>query len=277
MGTGGGEYKAPGISDESKKIHELGAQTIEGETNEVDCDTVENEPRAACSNQPAEPSSPQPLEVENVQELLDLTIFVELIRVIIHLMTSLRLEDIPGAILKNPESIEDLSVLELQRWLECRGLKKVGSEANSYPESKTASRLGILVLMEEVSQFSSHALPKYFNKRHTYTYLIGASVENEDPDMSVVSENNTISTVKPFRRGHQYVDSDHISSVEDGLRNNFNVCRCKCLSFFQKNLQYEVKVILNNTFGAVVKGCCECKQSALGECSHVSALLIFIC
>ncbi|KAG5871329.1 hypothetical protein JTB14_034352 [Gonioctena quinquepunctata] len=72
MGTGGGEYKAPGISDVSKKIHELGAQTIEGGTNEVDCDTVEDEPQAACSNQPAEPSSPQPLEVENVQELLDL-------------------------------------------------------------------------------------------------------------------------------------------------------------------------------------------------------------
>ncbi|KAG5866529.1 hypothetical protein JTB14_007729 [Gonioctena quinquepunctata] len=31
-----------------------------------------DEPRAACSNQPAEPSSPQPLEVENVQESLDL-------------------------------------------------------------------------------------------------------------------------------------------------------------------------------------------------------------
>ncbi|CAG9812708.1 unnamed protein product [Phaedon cochleariae] len=226
-------------------------------------------------------------------------------------MTSSRPEDVPGAILRHPESLENHSVLELQRWLECRGLKKVGSKveliariqncikagngdriflgvdqgkwydakARILQQASTSSSSSLCnPLLDAIvwGHFPSHDLPKYFNKGHIYTYIVGNNVENEDPEMQDISENNTVTTVKPFRKGHQFVDSDHISCVEDGLQDNFYVCRCKCLSSFQKTLQYKVKVILNNTSGAVINGFCECKQSALGKCSHVTAFLLFI-
>ncbi|KAG5894140.1 hypothetical protein JTB14_024928 [Gonioctena quinquepunctata] len=80
---------SPEAEAELANLVEVNIKHQEGGTNEVDCDTVEgtyyclseretlhylilDEPQAACSKQPAEPSSPQPLEVENVQELLDL-------------------------------------------------------------------------------------------------------------------------------------------------------------------------------------------------------------
>lgn len=41
--------------------------------------------------------------------------------------TILMPEDVPGAVLQ--QNVEDCSVLELQRWLECRGLKKRGAKS----------------------------------------------------------------------------------------------------------------------------------------------------
>ncbi|XP_044746326.1 uncharacterized protein LOC123307908 [Coccinella septempunctata] len=221
-------------------------------------------------------------------------------------MSSLCPEDVPGAVLPDDVSLESHSVLKLQRWLECRGLKKVGTKAElisriqncvnagnegnifsgvdggKWYDLKNNAKPGPSSNADESlfegvvwGKFPSCNVPLYFNKGHIYTYIVGENVESDDPKILGVAD-QSVTTVKPFRRGHQYVSSDHISDVEDGEVNNMYLCKCKCLSSFQKTLQYSVRLILNKTSGAVMKGICECKQSALGKCSHVSAFLLFI-
>ncbi|KAF5278913.1 hypothetical protein FQR65_LT15488 [Abscondita terminalis] len=41
-------------------------------------------------------------------------------------------------------------------------------------------------------------------------------------------------------------------------------------------ISYQITITLNRLSGAVISGTCECKQSALGKCSHVAALLLFL-
>ncbi|CAG9814135.1 unnamed protein product [Phaedon cochleariae] len=217
--------------------------------------------------------------------------------------------DVPGAVLQDNVSLEDHSVLELKRWLECRGLKKQGTKEelikrihnciqagneskiflgidggkwydakrNLQPIQPGTSNAYDQCTSDDIfwDNFPSSTIPQFFNKGHIYTYIIGENIENEDPEVEV-TEDKTYTTVKPFRRGHQYVSSQHISEVQDGCSGNAYVCKCKCLSSFQKAIKYNVRVMLNKTSGAIMKGICECKQSSLGKCSHVTALLLFI-
>ncbi|KAG5886265.1 hypothetical protein JTB14_020828 [Gonioctena quinquepunctata] len=122
-------------------------------------------------------------------------------------------------------------------------------------------------------KFPSCRIPKYFNKGHIFTFIVNENIECEDPE---VDDMQTKITVEPIKRGHQYVDSDHITEVQDAQEDNYYICQCKYLASFQIFIKYTITVILNRTPGAIIKGMCECKQSAIGKCSHVTALLIFI-
>ncbi|XP_044763740.1 uncharacterized protein LOC123320474 [Coccinella septempunctata] len=108
--------------------------------------------------------------------------------------------------------------------------------------------------------------------------IVGENVENDDPKILEVAD-QSLTTVKPFRKGQQYVSSNHLMLMlkMGKLTIHIYVGKCKCLSSFQKALQCSVLLILNKISEVVMKGICECKQSALGKCSHVSAFLLFIC
>ncbi|KAG5872687.1 hypothetical protein JTB14_003044 [Gonioctena quinquepunctata] len=221
-------------------------------------------------------------------------------------------EDVPGALLKNNLLIEDHSVAELQRWLQCRGYKKCGSKTQLIERVKNCIKNGqdqkicpgidngkwydmkrnlkqdtpicskhynLQLKFDRVKwgRFPSCRIPEYYNKGHIYTYIIGENVQNEDPDVEIDDEQNIVTSVKPFRRGSQYVDSDHVSEVFDSSDGSYYIAKCKCQSSFRKKVLYNVEIVLNRISGAVVRGSCECKQSSLGKCSHVTAFLIFIC
>ncbi|XP_031327231.1 uncharacterized protein LOC116180523 [Photinus pyralis] len=218
---------------------------------------------------------------------------------------SLLPEDVPGAVLRHGVNIEDHSNLELQRWLECRALKKTGNKTDLVQrvvnciEAGRSNSISLaidggkwydmkrnVVVTASTStaasgpasdetllwaRFPSREIPQYFNKGHIYTYLVGCFFENED-----YVSNNTGVTEKPFRRGSQFVSSDHLHEVFDSSDNRFYLLKAKCFASFNKNKLYSVVITLNKASGAVVNGRCECKQSALGKCSHVSALLLFL-
>lgn len=44
-------------------------------------------------------------------------------------VVTLKPEDVPGAVLQQDRILQDCTNLELQRWLECRGLKKHGNKS----------------------------------------------------------------------------------------------------------------------------------------------------
>ncbi|KAG5863881.1 hypothetical protein JTB14_026685 [Gonioctena quinquepunctata] len=121
------------------------------------------------------------------------------------------------------------------------------------------------------NKFPSVDIPKYFNKGHIYTYIVEPLIENEECEIQYES-----TTEKPFRRGSQYVDSDHVHDVMDKLEGNIYKLRAFCFASFQKHQRYLVEIEINNMSGAVISGQCECKAFALGRCSHVSAILLFL-
>ncbi|KAG5869692.1 hypothetical protein JTB14_025719 [Gonioctena quinquepunctata] len=100
---------------------------------------------------------------------------------------------------------------------------------------------------------------------------------NEDPDVAIDDEQNIVTSVEAFRKGIQYVDSDHVSEVFDFSDGSYHIAKFKCQSSFRKKVPYNVEIVLNIISGAVVRGSCECEQSSLGKCSHVTAFLICIC
>ncbi|KAI4468043.1 e3 sumo-protein ligase [Holotrichia oblita] len=122
-------------------------------------------------------------------------------------------------------------------------------------------------------KFGSQIIPKYFNKGHIYTYIAGLQLQNEEFELQ---DSNAGTTEKPFRKGSQFVQSDYIFNVYDAKDNKSYYLKAQCYSSFKKNVSYGVEITLNELSGAVVGGTCECRQSALGRCSHVTALLLFL-
>ncbi|KAK4885653.1 hypothetical protein RN001_001924 [Aquatica leii] len=61
------------------------------------------------------------------------------------------------------------------------------------------------------TKFPAQPIPHYVNKGHIYIYIVGTHFETEDYEAGEI----TGITEKPFRRGTQYVDSDHIHKVYD--------------------------------------------------------------
>ncbi|KAF5270830.1 hypothetical protein FQR65_LT17785 [Abscondita terminalis] len=214
-------------------------------------------------------------------------------------VVSLEPKEVPGAVLPYDINIEDCSNFILQRWSECRGLKKTGNKGeliqrvincidagrenhiflcvdggkwydakrnlgntNNECSSGTVPRtiqMSVSTAPLLWAKFPSRAIPKYLNKGHIYTYIAGLQYENDDHE---VQHEGT--TEKPFRRGSQFVSSDYIYEVYDAKVHNCYYLKAKCFSSFRKNVFYAVGVILNDMSGAVINGTCECRQSALG-------------
>ncbi|KAG5880688.1 hypothetical protein JTB14_024260 [Gonioctena quinquepunctata] len=80
------------------------------------------------------------------------------------------------------------------------------------------------------NKFPSVDIPKYFNKGHIYTYIVGPLIEDEECEIQYER-----TTEKPFRRGSQFVDSDHVHDVMDKLEGNVYKLRAFCFASFQKH------------------------------------------
>lgn len=88
-------------------------------------------------------------------------------------------------------------------------------------------------------------------------------------------EYNEIRFSKKLRRGLQYVKSGFVTHMEDTLPDRIHVYKC-VVRASMKEKAYSVKAAMSQVSGSIVRCSCACPQSALGRCSHISALLLSI-
>ncbi|KAK3920441.1 Zinc finger SWIM domain-containing protein 4, partial [Frankliniella fusca] len=150
--------------------------------------------------------------------------------------------------------------------------------------------------------FVSVCIPKSFNYGHIYNYLVESApqlplpecgpsqeevfdaLESEDDecdedllvrDPFEDSDCPCLLDEKPLRRGMKFLKSEHVHSLSDALcQNTYHVKASVAPSMPGPDKQ--VGVSISSISGHVQDAYCSCKASALGRCSHVSALLLFI-
>ena len=128
--------------------------------------------------------------------------------------------------------------------------------------------------------FPSRDIPNNFNYGTIYYYLL-ESIQFKDHDGGDQSDESSDAnlshmTSKPLRKGQQYVDSNNVVNVKDNTAKNSYYLKAGVLPSMQATEPYRVHVTISNNSGQVLDGSCECKASALGRCSHVGALLLFL-
>ncbi|KAG5869174.1 hypothetical protein JTB14_000297 [Gonioctena quinquepunctata] len=96
---------------------------------------------------------------------------------------------------------------------------------------------------------------EYFNRGHIFTFIVNENIECEDPEVGVME---TQTTVKPSKRDYRYVDSNHISEIQDAQEDNYYICQCECPASFQIFIKNNITVIINRTSGEIIKGTFVC-------------------
>lgn len=157
--------------------------------------------------------------------------------------------------------------------------------------------------LQEKSKINNQQLPEFpsswnsfpsissltaFGDASIYDYLISSCVliddYSDDDSVHEMDENcnslNVVtdySTSKPLKRGQLYVDSGHVQELFDGMTTDLFYCvKCKVRASYTPGKLYHVLVMINPKTGKVIRGKCDCKASAMGRCSHVSASLHYI-
>lgn len=80
---------------------------------------------------------------------------------------------------------------------------------------------------------------------------------------------------KKLRRGLMYLKSNHIRSCKDTVEERLHFFKAHIRASMDKDA-YWVHVAMSQVSGRVIYCTCQCVQRALGRCSHVGALLLFI-
>ena len=110
-----------------------------------------------------------------------------------------------------------------------------------------------------------------------------SSGDEEDVEVIEVSdpfdqaECKEIRMSKKLRRGLQYVKSGYVGHVHDSLPDRIHAYKALVRASMNA-VAYEVQVAISQVSGNIVRCKCDsvCPQNALGRCSHISALLLFI-
>ena len=123
--------------------------------------------------------------------------------------------------------------------------------------------------------FQSCAIPTLFNHGHIFHYLV-ESIRFTGQSDSDSEGDSSYTTDKPMRRGQQFVESGHVQNVSDTLSNEFYFIRAEVLPSMRNDPPKHVHVCLSCKSGSVLDASCDCKASALGRCSHVSASLLYL-
>lgn len=222
-------------------------------------------------------------------------------------------DGVPGS--RFDQEPDNYTVDQLKRWLKCRGLKQSGKRnellarvkacidarnhrildvsidegkwfsAKVLKESSKDSVDGIKqtnsnqriphVPSNGWNTFQSQDIPAMFNYGHIHYYALESlQVENIDEENDYRMGHMTD---KPLKNGRKYVDSDFIHDVMDATTEEHYFARAHVWPSMRSDLPHNVLVILSNISGSVIHGSCEpCKVSALGRCSHVISLLLFL-
>lgn len=144
--------------------------------------------------------------------------------------------------------------------------------------------------------FPSRDLPKNYNFGSVYYYLVETmpQYEEEDGEEESSGDEDVVTTIeiqdpfdndendlmlrsKKIRRGLTYYKSNFIRSVKDTIVDRVHYIKGHVRASMNKTA-YWVKIALSQISGSVAYCECdkECAGGALGRCSHVGALLLYI-
>ncbi|KAJ3656290.1 hypothetical protein Zmor_015377 [Zophobas morio] len=188
--------------------------------------------------------------------------------------TVLEPEDVPGELILRVQNCLDAGRsheifigVDNGKWYDLKRALSNNSSSSSLQHSSAGST-SIL----KYGTFPSINVPLYFNKGHIYSYIVTQTFHSDEYEF-LNEESGT--TEKPFQKAKQFVDSGTLEDVQDACNDQFYYVKAKCHASY-KDVIYLVSIKLNKCSGAVACGICECRQSNLGKCSHVTALLEFI-
>ncbi|KAL3862316.1 hypothetical protein ACJMK2_008294 [Sinanodonta woodiana] len=222
---------------------------------------------------------------------------------------SLTEDDVPGAKLPYP-LLENHSVVQLKRWLQCRDLNSSGNlsdlikKVRKFIEAGNSQSISISVdggkwyhlklkkLQETETQhqdkpkastppitgwniFPSVDLPKHFNAGHVHHHII-ESVQFTGQTQNTENHDDDeqeLHTANPLNSGRNYFKSGHVQSMKDCEKNGMYYLKAKVMASYVMSTMYDTMVQISEDSGFVRDASCTCIASSVGRCSHVCALL----
>ncbi|XP_060588673.1 uncharacterized protein LOC132744083 [Ruditapes philippinarum] len=215
--------------------------------------------------------------------------------------------DVPGAKFRSCD-ISEHSVVELQRWLQCRGLKLSGNKPELIDRCKACLEAGgkndIVVSIDEGKwfqkkvqevlanvqstdtstvpvlpvtgwkDFPSASLPEGYCYGTIYYHVITTAKvdygKNESEDLT------DFNTSKPLMKGRQYFRSGHVKDIKHISKDGIQFIKCIVQASYSVKQHYNVSITLHGNSGKVLDASCDCKASAMSRCNHIAALLFAV-
>ena len=167
------------------------------------------------------------------------------------------------------------------KWLQAKILKEKNADQS------TVKSLTIPITPKAGwKAFPSQDIPSLFNYGHVYHYALESlpCVPHDDSiNSGDENDNNNLDnglahmTDKPFSSGRKYVDSGFVHDVTDNKTDEHYFVRAHVWPSMKTELPHNIEITLSRKSGAVIHASClPCKASALGRCSHVVVVLLFL-
>ncbi|MCG7868599.1 MAG: YqaJ viral recombinase family protein [Candidatus Thiodiazotropha taylori] len=119
-------------------------------------------------------------------------------------------------------------------------------------------------------------IPKLFNQGHIHHHIVESVQFVNAEEISNESDEDIedLHTAKPLIRGEKYLKSGHVLKIHDCCKSGHYFMKAKVMASYSVSTEYDVTVTLSQVSGFVRDASCTCKASAMGRCSHVTALLL---
>jgi len=162
--------------------------------------------------------------------------------------------------------------------------KKVEQSRRVQPPTLSTRAPFVLIVGWKPITSCKQTLPAMFNEGHIYHYIVEQSEQSTSATVGDVSCNSDSSddggtgyvTAKQLRRGRTYFTSGHVqdvSVVDNVSSSDYYFVKGKVRQSMGDTTYYTVTFTLSMNSGFIIDVTCDCKASALGRCSHITALL----
>ncbi|XP_048730406.2 uncharacterized protein LOC125647675 [Ostrea edulis] len=227
---------------------------------------------------------------------------------------SIKLEetDVPGAKFRCSD-VSEHSVVELKRWLECRGMLQAGTkpelvkrclecieskntdiiisvdggiwyeekvrEVLSTARSKSSADMIPLLPTSGWQKFPSGSIPKGFCYGRIYEHIILTAKVYEKKSKTSTSDSESednltdFNTSKPMVKGRQYFASGHVKDIKSIAKGEYFFVKSTVMASYTQQKLYHVTLTLGSPSGKILDASCDCKASAMGRCNHIASLL----
>ena len=222
-------------------------------------------------------------------------------------------EKVPGA--KLPNEPEKCSVMQLERWLECRGRKKTGKKFNLVERVRTCMLLNMPIdlkvdggLWYDKKAKRKPTIEEILNEEYIdciaeeqpSNLLLGSGWKTfpsrDLPEMfhyghvyaylieSLVTVklnegeqgNADDGTGKPLRKGRSLLSSNFVENVTDNADEHHYYASAHVHHSMKNEKPLHVIITISKASGGIMKGKCTCRVHSLERCCHIAAVLLML-